>query len=246
MASAPSTATGKPTSASRLIATKRGPGLLAVSDSAGAMHKPSESPRTRRVGTGTAESPKAGIRVTAGVARARPSAQARGSTPLSAKTASQTSARLSGACKGAMAIDAGARCALTVARPHRYRDGFRYFHSWLRDGTGQLQLRLEDGRALRARGRRDTRRARLRLRGPWPARLADVRGHSRLWPGEPALRQDSVRHDALGARRANLALASPAAAGRHAADHRQDRRHLRHEEAGAGRAHHAHDFERRA
>src|SRR5258706_11803523 len=111
---------------------------LASPPSAGAMHAPSESPSTSRVCTGTAPSPKAGTKVTAGVARAMPSAQARGSIPLAATTAPRASSRLGDGWTGTMAIDAGAEGALTVARPED-QHGLGYFHSRIRYGTSHLQ-----------------------------------------------------------------------------------------------------------
>src|SRR6188768_844368 len=152
MESAARSATGRPKKASRARARTNGPPSPTDGDKAGAMQAPRASASTNRVGAGTAASPNAGTSVTAGVARAIPRAQARGSTPIWSKTAPSASMRLGGGGKGAMAIDAGAEGALTVTRLPRTAYGFGYFHSRLRDGTNQLHLRLEDGGLVCPRG----------------------------------------------------------------------------------------------
>src|SRR6187549_1364608 len=122
MALAASSATGKPTSASRASATSSGPPGATLADSAGARQNPRASPSATRAGGGTPASPKAGTKVTAGIARAKPSAQARGSTPLAANAAVSASSRLTGGGSDSIVIDAGARGALTVAPPRMALD----------------------------------------------------------------------------------------------------------------------------
>src|SRR5262245_28950396 len=96
---------------------KKGPPASTRLASAGATHAPNASPSTRRMGGGTAASPKAGTSVTVGIAREKPSAHARGSTPAAVNAPARASSTLGGAENGAMAIDAGAWGALTIPRP---------------------------------------------------------------------------------------------------------------------------------
>src|SRR5262249_29778157 len=149
-------------------AAAHGTSRAAMGESAGKIEAAMANPNTARAAFGSAFRPKAGTSVTVGNARAHARPRAARSMPCAVRDF-VTSSRIEAVAVG-------------TPRQYHYKDGHgvrsrtrRQAHETARD-----EVRLEGRRALRARRRREERRARLSLREPRTEGASDVRRGARV------------------------------------------------------------------
>ena len=175
----------------------------------------SAKPSAARVCTGSAFSPKAGrMRQSGRHARPGEGPAAQIDSPAWRAAAAGSEQDQRGGVRGEASTDR--ECKGLGLTERKGRDNGvaqtahepRPFYDRFQDRTPRLQLRLEDRGFVRPRYWRQARGARLPVRRSRAPGLPDLRRDPRVRSGQRAVRQNALRHDPLGARRAELAHAS--------------------------------------